>query len=249
MEIKGAVAIVTGGDSGLGQHICRKLAAQGANVVIVYHSSPDNAEALARELSALGAESVAFQADVSIAQEVEGLVKRVLDRFGRLDILVNNAGYNPPVPPMDINALTPELWNRTLLTNVTGPYLLMRAAAPALKASGAGRIVNIASSAGLAPTGSNAAYGVSKAALIQLTRNMAVLLAPEVTVNAVAPGFMEGTGMTGHLKPEQLEQARMSAALKRSVDKDDVAEQILTLIRSDSITGQTVVIDAGRIYH
>jgi 3-oxoacyl-[acyl-carrier protein] reductase len=249
MDLAGRVAVVTGGNGGLGRRISRKLAEQGAHVAVVYQASTADAEGVARELTALGARSVALQADISRRDDVESLMRRVLDEFGRLDVLVNNASYNQWVPFADLDALEPELWDHILRTNTTGAYLCTRAAAPALKASGAGRVVNIASVAGLVPSGSSLAYAVSKAAVIHLTRCLAVALAPEVTVNCVAPGLMEGTRMTARLAPEFVQQNLQGAALKRAADKDDVADQVLTFVRSQSTTGQTVVIDAGRVYH
>ena len=123
------------------------------------------------------------------------------------------------------------------------------AAAPALKASGAGRIVNISSVAGLGPTGSSIAYAVSKAGLIHLTRCMAVALAPETLVNCVAPGLLEGTRATANLRPEQIERSAASSLLQKAADKDDCADMVVTMCRTDTMTGQTIVIDAGRIFH
>jgi 3-oxoacyl-[acyl-carrier protein] reductase len=243
------VAIVTGGNGGLGRRISAKLAERGASVVIVYQQSRDEAEALARELSAPERPCVAMQADVGDEQAVAGLMDAVVARFGRLDVLVNDASYNEFVAFSAVDELTPAIWERIMRTNATGPYLCIRAAAPALRRSGAGRVVNIASVAGLAPSGSSIAYAVSKAALIHLTRCMAIALAPDVTVNCVAPGLMEGTRMTERLPAEMVATNIRIAALKRYADKDDVAEQVLTFVRSQTTTGQTVVIDAGRVYH
>jgi 3-oxoacyl-[acyl-carrier protein] reductase len=118
-----------------------------------------------------------------------------------------------------------------------------------MKRQGGGRIINVGSVAGFQPTGSSIAYAVSKAALAHLTRCLAVALAPEVLVNAVAPGLMEGTRMTSNLHPDQVQRSLQTAALHRAVDKDDVAEQVVLFARSDSTTGQNLVIDAGRFYH
>jgi 3-oxoacyl-[acyl-carrier protein] reductase len=250
MQLQGRVAVVTGGSGGLGRRICHKLAEQGAHIVIVYRQGAQQAEDVASELrqSATG-EIATLAADVSDPAATGSMVEQVVDRFGRLDVLVNNAGFNKWIPFSDLESLTPELWDHIMRTNTTGPFLCTRAAAPHLAASGAGRVVNIASGAGLSPTGSSIAYAVSKAGLIHLTRCMAVALAPAVTVNCVAPGLMDGTRMTANLPPEMVAQARAGAALQRAADKDDVADQVLTFVRSGSTTGQTVVIDAGRFYH
>src|SRR5262249_14424040 len=124
-----------------------------------------------------------------------------------------------------------------------------RAAAPHLKASGSGRIVNIASVAGLSPGGSSMAYATSKAGLIHLTRCLAVALAPEVTVNCVAPGLMDGTRMTSRLRPEIVKGALERAVLHRAAGVEDVADQVAAFCRSDSVTGQCVAVDAGVFFH
>ena len=118
-----------------------------------------------------------------------------------------------------------------------------------MKAQQQGRIVNISSTAGLGPSGSSIAYAVSKAGLIHLTRCFAVALAPETLVNCVAPGLLEGTRATANLKSEQIERSASSSLLKKAADKDDCADMVVTMCRTETMTGQTVVIDAGRIFH
>ncbi len=173
----------------------------------------------------------------------------VTARFGRLDVLVNDAAYNKAIPFPDLDGLTMEEWDRIIAVNLTGPMRLIKAVAPVMKAQGRGRIVNIASVAGLGPTGSSIAYAVSKAGLIHLTRCMAVALAPETLVNCVAPGMLEGTRATANLRPEQIDRANATALLKKAADKDDCADMVVTLCRTETMTGQTVVIDAGRFFH
>jgi 3-oxoacyl-[acyl-carrier protein] reductase len=126
---------------------------------------------------------------------------------------------------------------------------LIKAAAPVMKAQGSGRIINIASVAGLGPTGSSIAYAVSKAGLIHLTRCMAVALAPEVLVNCIAPGLLEGTRATSNLRAEQIERSASTSLLKRPADKDDCADMVVTMSRTDTMTGQTIAIDSGRYFH
>ena len=143
---------------------------------------------------------------------MERLVGDVTRRFGRLDILVNDAAYNKSIPFTDLDNLTLEVWDKIMAVNLTGPMRLIKAVAPVMKAQGRGRIVNIASVAGLGPTGSSIAYAVSKAGLIHLTRCMAVALAPETLVNCVAPGLLEGTRATANLRPEQIERSAAGIA-------------------------------------
>lgn len=250
MELKGAVALVTGGNGGLGQRICHALAAQGAHIAVMYAASRDQAESVARDLAAThGIEAAAFACDITDGAAVTRLVADVTARFGRLDILVNDAAFNKAIPFPDLDNLTEEVWEKIMAVNLTGPMRLTKAVAPVMKAQGRGRIVNIASVAGLTPTGSSIAYAVSKAGLIHLTRCMAVGLAPEVLVNCVAPGLLDGTRATANLRPEQVERAAGGALLKMPADKDDCADMVVTMCRTGTMTGQTVVIDAGRVFH
>ena len=162
---------------------------------------------------------------------------------------MNNAGWNIGIPFAELDKLTVEVWDRLQHTNLRGPFFLARAAAPHMRKQGAGRIVNIASIAGHRPTGSSIGYATSKAALVHLTRCLAVALAPEVSVNCVAPGLMEGTRMTSRLRPETAEGARQRAVLKRAASVEDVADQVVTFCRTDSVTGQVLNIDAGVFFH
>jgi len=249
MELRGTVALVTGGNGGLGQRICHALAAEGANIAVVYAKSQEQATGVARDLTSRHQiDAAAFACDIVDAAAIERLIGDVGKRFGRIDILVNDAAYNISIPFADLDGLTPELWDKILAVNLTGPMRLTKAVAPVMKAQGRGRIVNIASVAGLGPTGSSIAYAVSKAGLIHLTRCMAVALAPETLVNCVAPGLLEGTRATSNLRPEQVERAASGSLLKKAADKDDCAQMVVTMCRTETMTGQTVVIDAGRLF-
>lgn len=248
--LTGRLALVTGGNGGLGQRICHALAREGADIAVICARSRDQAEAVARDLAgAHGVQAAAFACDITDGAAVEALVRDVTAHFGRLDILVNDAATNVAIPFQDLDSLTMEVWDRILAVNLTGPMRLTKAVAPVMKAQGWGRIVNIASVAGLGPSGSSIAYAVSKAGLIHLTRCMAVALAPEVLVNCVAPGLLEGTRATANLRPEQIERSAATALLRKPADKDDCAEMVATMCRTSTMTGQTVVIDAGRVFH
>ena len=250
MDLKGAVALVTGGNGGLGQRICHALAREGAHIAIMYARSRDQAEGVATELTSLyQIKSQAFACDITDGAAVDRLVGEVTQAFGRLDILVNDAAHNHAIPFADLDNLTPEVWERIMATNLTGPMLLTKAVAPHMKAQGRGRIVNISSVAGLSPMGSSIAYAVSKAGLIHLTRCMAVALAPETLVNCVAPGLLDGTRATANLRSEQIQNSAASSLLKKPADKDDCADMVVTMCRTETMTGQTVVIDSGRIFH
>ena len=250
MELKGTVALVTGGNGGLGQRICHALAREGAHVAVMYARSRDQAESVASELtSRYQVNAHAFACDITEDSAVDRLVGDVTQAFGRLDILINDAAYNISIPFGDLDGLTLDVWNRIMATNLTGPMRLTKAVAPVMKAQGRGRIVNIASVAGLSPTGSSIAYAVSKAGLIHLTRCMAVALAPETLVNCVAPGLLDGTRATANLRPEQVERSASTSLLKKPADKDDCADMVVVMCRTETMTGQTVVIDSGRIFH
>lgn len=249
MQMNGKVAIVTGGNGGLGQRICRALAKAGSDIAIVYANSREGAESFAGTLRQSGIRAQAFQCDVADATQVTRMVAQVMDTFGRIDVLVNDAAYNKWIPFTDLDALTLEEWQKILSTNLTGPMLCIKAVAPAMKQGGGGRIVNIASVAGLAPQGSSIAYAVSKAGLIHLTRCMAVGLAPHVLVNCIAPGYLDDTRATANLDPAYRQRSRESSLLKVAADKDDIARQVVALCEADTITGQTLVIDAGKIFH
>ena len=250
MDLKGAVALVTGGNGGLGQRICHALAKQGAHIAVVYAQSRDQAEGVARELASRHqVDAAAFACDVTDGVAVGTLVAGVAKRFGRLDILVNDAAYNRAIPFQDLDSLTEEVWDRIMAVNLTGPMRLAKAVAPTMKAQGRGRIVNIASVAGFGPQGSSIAYAVSKAGLIHLTRCLAVAVAPETLVNCVAPGLLEGTRATANLRPEQVERSASGSLLKKAADKDDCADMVVTMCRTETMTGQTAVIDSGRVFH
>src|SRR4030095_6380855 len=164
-------------------------------------------------------------------------------------VLVNNAAWNIGIPFSQLDALTTEIWDRMYATNVRGPFQLARAAARHMRGRSAGRIVNIASVAGLRPGGSSIAYASSKAALIHLTRCLAVALAPNITVNCVAPGLIEGTRMAQRLPQAMVDNARASVVLGRTSSMEDIAEQVVTFCRADSVTGQGLVVDGGMHFH
>jgi len=250
MELRGTVALVTGGNGGLGQRICHALAKEGAHVAVMYAQSRDQAEGVARTLTtSYQINAAAFACDITDATAVEKLVGDVTNRFGRLDILVNDAAYNKSISFTDLDGLTQEVWDKIMAVNLTGPMRLTKAVAPVMKRQGRGRIINIASVAGLGPTGSSIAYAVSKAGLIHLTRCMAVAMAPETLVNCVAPGLLEGTRATANLLPEVVTRNAASSLLRKPADKDDCADMVVTMCRTETMTGQTVVIDSGRTFH
>ena len=245
MDLAGTVAFVTGGSGDVGAAVSRSLALAGADVALSYVGNTHGATRTVDAVQALGRRALAVQVDQRDPAAIDAATRQVVERFGRVDILVNNAAWNIGIPFKDLDALTADVWDRVLETNLRGPFLLARAFAPHLREHGCGRIVNIASIGGLYPTSSSIAYSASKAGLIHLTRCLAVALAPEVTVNCVAPGLIEGTRMAQRLPAEVADAVREKVVLGRTASIADIADQILAFCRAESITGQVLVVDGG----
>jgi len=250
MNLGGAVAIVTGGGTGIGRAVSEALARAGARAVVVnYSRSRADAEATADTLTGLGCEGVAYQASVADQSQVKAMVDETIARFGRLDVLVNSAGTTRFIAHADLDAVTDEVWDEIISVNLKGPFYCSRAAATALKRA-RGAIVNIASVAGARAAGSSIPYGVSKAALLQLTRNLAVALAPDVRVNAVAPGlvatrwFREPFGEQA--ASEQESRVAASTPLREVATADHVAQAVMGFLGSDLVTGEFVLVDGGK---
>jgi 3-oxoacyl-[acyl-carrier protein] reductase len=246
MDLKGKVAIVTGGGTGMGKAISTLLAASGVSIAVNYSRSEADAVATAEELTAAGVEALPIRADVSVAADVAGLVEQTERQLGRVDILVNNAGYTRFVAMNDLDGMSEDEWDRIMDVNVKGIWLCTKAAAPAMRRAGGGSVVNISSIAGLKVAGSSMAYAVSKAAAIHLTRCLALALAPDVRVNSVAPGLVI-TRWWAHAGEERLSQMSASMPLQHSVTPEQVASTTLELLKNESITGQTIALDSGAL--
>lgn len=248
MDLRDRVALITGATGGLGAHTARMLADEGAHVAVTHLGHRDEGVVVCRHIEAKGRKTLLIHLDQTDPASCDAAVEAVVRALGRLDILINNAAWNDPVPFPDLQSLTPEIWDRSLDINLRGPFLMTRAAAPQLMRQDQGRVVNIAGLPGLIPTGS-IALAVSKAGLIHLTRCLAAALAPSITVNCVVPGLMEGTRMFARVPPDRVAAMKDKALLKRTTKLEDVCRQVLLFCQSDSITGQTQVIDAGTVFH
>jgi ketoreductase RED2 len=238
-DLTGKVALVTGSSSGIGAATARALAVSGATVVVNSARSVAEGEAVAAELP--GASYV--QADVSDADAARALVDSVVDRHGRLDILVNNAGTTAVIPHQDLDAVTVDIWRRILDVNVIGTWQVTVAAIPHLRSSDDGVVVNVSSIAGHAATGSSIPYAASKAAVSHLTILMANVLAPQVRVNAVAPGLVD-TPWTADWDVVR-EFVLAQAPLRRVGTPEDIAHVVISLIGAQYVTGEVVLVDGG----
>jgi len=245
LDLAGKVALVTGGGTGLGREISLQLAGRGVDVAVNYSRSVADAEATVAEIRALGRRSIAVQADVADARQIDAMVSRVVGDLGSLQILVNNAGTTVFVPFKDLQGITEADWDRLQDVNVKGSWLCARAAAPHMRRAGGGRIVLTTSISGLRAGGSSIAYAVSKAGMQMLSRCLALALAPDITVNTVAPGIMD-TRWGARWGQEALDRMAREAPLGRYPSLHDIAAGVVFLCENDSMTGQTLVIDAGR---
>jgi 3-oxoacyl-[acyl-carrier protein] reductase len=244
MELDDTIALVTGGGTGIGRAASLLLARHGAAVAVNYSRSEQEAEETVAEVRASGGRAMAIRADVSQDAAVEAMVRQVVQEWGRLDILVNNAGMTYFVDHADLEGLTEEMWDRMLAVNLKGLFFCCRAAARVMRREGGGHIVNVASVAGLTGRGSSIGYAATKAGMISVTKSLAMALAPEIIVNAVAPGFVETRWTAG--REEFRARSLAGTPLERVAQPEDVADAILYLARTDFVTGQVITVDGGR---
>src|SRR2546428_6449049 len=251
MELRGRVAIVTGGGTGIGRAVCLRLVKGGAAAVVVnYSRSAHDADATVREVEDLGAKGIAHRADVSDESQVVAMIEETARRFGRLDVLVNNAGTTHFIPHSDLDELTDEVWDEILGVNLKGTFFCCRAAAPELRKQ-RGAIVNVASVGGHRAVGSSIPYGVSKAGILQLTRALALALAPDIRVNSVSPGLVSSRWFSKRFGDEAASALESSTAentpLRAIPTPDHVAQAVMAFVENDLVTGQDLVVDGGRM--
>lgn len=242
-------ALVTGAASGIGAAAAVALARAGYDVAINYSRSAGPAREVAAQAQKLGAQTLLCQCDVADDAAVRAMLGEVATKFAHLDALINNAGTTSTVRPKDFEAMTGEEWDRVFAVNVRGLFQVTRAAVPLLKAAKDAAIVNTASIVGLRPGPQPLPYSASKAAVVNLTKTLALALAPEIRVNAVAPGWMEGDWMKrmlGDRYDDLMARRARFTPLQRCVTADDVAETMMSLITGNRfVTGEIIVIDGG----
>ncbi len=249
MNLAGSAAIVTGAGTGVGRATALALAEAGCSVAVNYSRSRDAAEEVAALATTHGVQAIAVQADVSVDADCRRLVATAVEAFGRLDILVNNAGTTSFIPHHDLEAVTPEIWQTIMGVNLIGPFQMARAAADALREGDGGQIVNISSVAGVYGTGSSIPYCASKAGLNNLTVTLARVLGPKVQVNAVCPGFIDGSWLQAGFGDafDAVKQAVVDRSLLGAVcTPEDVKDAVFGfLLGSRLTTAELVVVDGG----
>jgi 3-oxoacyl-[acyl-carrier protein] reductase len=246
-RLDGKAALVTGAASGIGLATVELFASRGVKVALNHLPQDGRGPAAVERLCALGHTVISAPGDVSAPGQAEKMVRDAIDALGRLDFLVNNAGTPAtvePITPSELERLSDEFWSSILSTNLLGPFRCTRAAASALKEAH-GAVCNTASVAGLNMPGSSMAYGASKAGLINLTKKLARALAPEVRVNAVAPGFVD-TDWTRPWPTARKQASIERTLLKRACTPADIAAAIVFLCADTTmVTAQTLVVDGG----
>ncbi len=251
MDIEGKAAIVTGAGTGVGRATALRLAQGGCSVLVNYSRSKDAAEAVAAEVESLGVKALAFKADVAEDAECRAMVREAERAFGQLDVLVNNAGTTKFIPHANLEDVSNDDWNRILQVNLVGPFQCARAASELLRAGEGGEVVMTSSVAGIAGTGSSIPYCASKAALNNLTITLARVLGPQVRVNAVAPGFIDGDWLQQGLGSayEPIKSAmQQKSPLGKVTTPDDIAAAILSIITgTDLITGHVLPVEGGML--
>lgn len=238
-----AVALVTGSTSGIGAGIARRLVQDGYRVVLHSRNSAEAGAALAHELG----NTLYVQADLALDADRIKLVQSTVAAWGRLDLLVNNAGISRVIPHADLTAATPEIWHELHEVNVVAPFRLVALAESALRAAGrngrAGCVVNISSHAGIRPKGASIPYAASKAALNHMTKLLALSLAPDIRVNAIAPGLVDTPLTAEWTEAQRLWRER--APMRRAAQPADIAAAVAMIAASDYMTGEILLLDGG----
>ncbi len=245
MDLQDKVAVITGGSGAIGAATAKRLAEAGARVVIGYNNNADQAEAVMRSLPGSGHRTIRIpMLDTPLIREAAATVER---EYGRCDVLVNSAGFTRMIPHQDLEALTDELIDSIFAANVRGPFATVRAFAPLMKKSGDAVIVNISSVAAIVGTGSNIAYGGSKAALDTMALSLARILGPEIRVLTVSPAAVDTAFVPGRTTA-MVEKVASTTPLKRVVKADEVAQAVMAaVVHLTSTTGWVIPVDGGKL--
>jgi 3-oxoacyl-[acyl-carrier protein] reductase len=245
MDLKNKVAVITGASGGIGSATATRLAEAGARVIVGYNTKSAEAEAIAAALP--GAGHKAMQIPVLDSTALKALAAKIEADFGRCDVLVNSAGFTRMIPHHDLEALTDDLIDSIFAANVRGPFAMVRAFAPLMKKSGDAVIVNISSIAAITGTGSNIAYGASKAALDTMSISLARVLGPEIRVMTVSPAAVDTAFVPGRTTA-MVEKVAASTPLKRVVTADEVAQAVMAAVTHlTSSTGWVIPVDGGKL--
>jgi NAD(P)-dependent dehydrogenase (short-subunit alcohol dehydrogenase family) len=251
VNLEGKVAVVTGSGRGIGRAIALNLAENGADVVVNCYTHVSEGVEVARQIEKIGRKSLFLKADISHSKQVNDMMKHVVKAFSRIDVIVNNAGINVlvegRVPIQDFSDVD---WDRIISVDLKGVFLCSKAAAQQMIKHGGGKIINISSVAGIVPLRLQSAFVAAKAGVINLTRSMALELAPHnINVNAIAPGSIltEGTTTLFYSDPKKAERILSSIPLKRPGTPQEIANAALFLASEDSnyVTGSILVVDGG----
>lgn len=245
MDLKNKVAVVTGASGGIGSAVAHRLAEAGARVIVGYNSNAAEAEKVTAALPGSGHKAIQMQVLDSTA--LKALAALVEKDFGRCDVLVNSAGFTRMVPHHDLEALTDELIDSIFAANVRGPFAMIRAFAPLMKKSGDAVIVNISSVAAISGSGSNIAYGGSKAAMDTMSLSLARVLGPEIRVMTVSPAAVDTAFVPGRTTA-MVEKVAATTPLKRVVTADEVAQAVMSCVTHlTSSTGWVIPVDGGKL--
>jgi len=254
MELNNAVAIITGSSSGIGAAIAKALAKQGCHVAINYNSNDKGAKAVAAECEAFGVQTLIQKANVAEDQDCIDFVNAVVEKFGRLDVLINNAGTTKFCDHSDLSGINKDDFLNIYSVNTVGAFQMVRAAETALRNCDIAHVINMASIAGIAGVGSSIAYAASKGALVTMTISLARVLGPQIRVNAICPGFVQGEwlaeGMGEERYKKMLGGLRSIAPLGDAVTPERIADTALGIITGmDWTTGETIIVDGGTHLH
>jgi len=246
VNLEGKAALVTGAAVSVGRAVALDLARRGVAVAVNYSRSVTDAEQTAAECEKLGVRAVCVQADVGRDDQVRAMTEKAVEALGRLDVLVNNAGVTRFIDHAEMEKVGEDDWDYIFRTNVWGTFVCTRAAVPALRRDGGGVVINLSSVAGVYGTGSSVPYCASKAAINNMTVTLARALAPDIRVNAVAPGFVDTRWWSDREHSDAIKQfAAAAAPLKKVCQAEDVSKVVMDLVSSDMMTGQVVVVDGG----